>query len=298
MSTTFRVFSDLHLEGNPAAAQQVVRMCEDKPKDVVILAGDICTYSEPKCLRMLEKLVHSHEHIVYVIGNHEYYGFMEERWKGESAKPVSDVVDLHRETADEIGFVMLEQESYLAEDHVPTPVLIHGCTMWSPVSGLGFACMRDRLYLSKPTIHEMHAKSLTFLDDAVLKARGIPQVICTHHMPSYSLVDQMYREQDNSGFASEQEKRMRGYKEKGVGHWVYGHTHARRESVVSGVQTHCNPLGYKGEINGEYLDMGFEVGRTQILSHPHTLTPPTHHIQPTPPPSNVALLLPCREGQD
>jgi predicted phosphodiesterase len=66
-------------------------------------------------------------------------------------------------------------------------------------------------------------------------------------MPSYQLIDKKYYDDNyNMWFASHMDNIIKENEGKLLG-WFYGHTHQPNDSIINGVITLCNPVGYKGE---------------------------------------------------
>lgn len=241
-----RFLSDLHLEFGLSP----LSVYESLPKvKYLVLAGDITTYSTRDRMRhVVDALGPTTEHIVYILGNHEYY---------DSADHTS-VVPAYRKLCAELGIRFLENEAWYADDYT-----FYGSTMWTNPSPYAFSNMNDRrCFPSLKTIADMHKASKGMQQTFIAAyANPNPLVIINHHLPCFSLIDPMYAryKQLNSGFASDLNELM----VPPVKCWAYGHTHTPRTTELSnGIQLICNPHGYPKE-RSDYMDITWTAYTTE-----------------------------------
>src|SRR5437899_2883771 len=95
----FQLFSDLHRD---VAAPKPVRIVSDI--DAVVVAGDVCEGAE-KAFSFVRSLVPSSVPVVFVLGNHEFYGrFLPlELEKARSVAPQHHITLLERNVAEIAG---------------------------------------------------------------------------------------------------------------------------------------------------------------------------------------------------
>ncbi len=224
------LLSDLHLEFRPY----------DEPApaaDVVVLAGDITPG-----VRGLEwaRTRWPATPVVYVAGNHEYYG---------DALP--RLTDRLRWQAGERGIHFLEGDAVEIGG-----VRFLGCTLWSDFEVTGdpvvaaataAAVMADyRKIRVSPEYRRvrpddtaaLHARSRRWLEEEIAAGRAVGAVVVSHHAPSLRSVPPQYRTDPvSAAFASDLEELV---ERSGAALWLHGHTH------------HC---------------VDYRIGRTRVLAN-------------------------------
>jgi predicted MPP superfamily phosphohydrolase len=234
-----RLFSDLHLEFGTDIISKCITICSADRMKYTILAGDITNFKKrneilPKLSIALKPYT---DHIIYVLGNHEYY---------ECGKLTSsEVRDSYKTLCESLGIHLLEN-NYLETDDC----VFYGTTMWTDQNESAFQRMNDRFssFKTNKEIVDTHKESLFLLSEFIKDYRSPkPLVVITHHMPSFTLIDKKYEcyKEIHSGFASSLDFLITDP----IKYWVYGHTHMYSNRLINGVQMICNPLGYKCEGN-------------------------------------------------
>lgn len=238
-----RIFSDLHLEfslGNLEKCIDLYKGCGSRTK-YTILAGDITNFREKEKIltKVSEELKNYTDNIIYVLGNHEHYEL--------GQKNITESMEEYRSLCKKLDITLLENESIETEDFT-----FYGATMWTDIDQNAYNAMNDqhsfRCRQDLVDIHKNSVKSLhEFLDNYSSSMNSKPLVVITHHLPSFSLIDEKYRNYSfiNSGFASSLDHLIRDP----VRYWIYGHTHTASNSEINGVRMICNPGGYPREYN-------------------------------------------------
>lgn len=229
------ILSDLHLglgELDPP----------DNDADVVILAGDI---ARPK--EAVEWALALQRPVLYVPGNHEFYGSSIEATRRE----------LRRSCAGSPVHVLDDDELILGG------LRFLGSTLWTDFMLLGAdqreiamregqRCMRD---FSRIRSDETTGAIFSPADSAVLFERhsrwlatklaqpfGGRTVVVTHHAPSPGSIHPRFAGSLlNACFISDAERLIDGAR---ACLWVHGHTHDSFDYVVNGTRVVCNPRGY------------------------------------------------------
>jgi hypothetical protein len=185
-----------------------------------------------------------HTPIVYVTGNHEFYG-------AQRAPMLAEM----RFVARKLGIHFLENDEVVIDD-----VRFLGTTLWTDFKLFGLDrvadCMIDaQLYLTdfrviqegeKGHFAPTHAldqfkDSSEWLLARLQEKRDVRKtVVVTHHLPSRRSVSKIYQDQLLSAcFASDFSHAL-----KGADLWIHGHTHDSFDYVENGCRVVCNPRGY------------------------------------------------------
>jgi len=262
------ILSDLHFEFGKWPRQVDVNTIN---ADVTILAGDIGVG-----LQGLEWALSIDRPVIYVMGNHEFYGQrpMEHHWRKAREK----VADTH--------VLLLENDAILIADpqHPGEQVRFLGATLWTDFRAIGpgkqdecmeaagrsmtdynsiFVTRRGPLMVEygMGTRHQgdrltprmtlaFHQESRDFLETE-LKHEPDPMglmpswrktVVVTHHAPSVlSLDHQKAVEHGDAAYASDLDDLV-----SRADLWVHGHTHKAVNYPVGFGRVVSNPRGYVG----------------------------------------------------
>ena len=226
------VLSDLHTEFSTYEPHSV-------DCDVVVLAGDIDNHTFG--IGWARRVWPSQE-IIYVPGNHEYYGL--ER---------TSTLQAMRDTARKLGVHLLDNDAVVIDG-----MRFLGSTLWTDFKlfgesakqeaiSTGQRCLNDfRLIgerdkvLSPERSIELHEASLAWLS-AKLKEDFIGEtVVVTHHLPSMQSVSDRYKNSILSACFASNLDALFGRSAL----WIHGHTHDSKDYVQNGTRVLCNPRGY------------------------------------------------------
>lgn len=229
-----RLLSDLHLEFAAFEPPQV-------EADVVVLAGDI--HTKARGVRWAQERFETVP-VVYVPGNHEYYGgSLGHTWcEMKRAALGSNAHVLDNEVLDVEG------------------VRFVGCTLWTDYRltaneplAMWDACKRLNDYenvldeqfrkVHPQQLQSRHARSRQFLREAVESAAGRKVVVVTHHGASALSIAPEYRD-DKSHLNASYASAMENFMGEPVVLWLHGHTHASLDYNIAGTRVVCNPRGY------------------------------------------------------
>lgn len=246
------VVSDLHLEMDGAPHKGIRPDVPDA--DVAVVAGDMLTRGPENALEWLAHNVADRMPVVFVAGNHEFYGC---RYGFDEG--------LRRARGMRLPGVHFLDDDVLVLDGVR----FLGATLWtdfeldgsSPrdvawammnVGGLlnDFAgAIRDfnerSGHFSTARAKTLHERSRTFLSEALAQPFDGPTVVVTHHAPHRGSLHERFRDSTlNPGFVSD----LEGLILRGAPNlWVHGHVHDTHDYVVGRTRVLCNPRGYGGE---------------------------------------------------
>ncbi len=241
------LLSDLHNEFDPFFPEPL-------DCDVVILAGDIDLKA-----RGVEWAKQAFSvPVLYVPGNHEFYG-----------GHLTRTLEALRAAGDEHVQVLDRDEVILAG------VRFLGATMWTDFAATGnphISAFSAQNALAD--FRQIRAENYRRIRPADLVAKAVqakdwlrmklsepfdgPTVVITHHAPTLrSLQDNPHAGTDlDAAFANRWEDLMGGDK---VALWVHGHSHTAVDYDVAGTRVVSNPRGYPGEEAGFRSDWVIEV---------------------------------------
>jgi len=242
-----RLLSDLHTEFR--LPYKTHPMSEYLGEDVLVLAGDIASGSTNtvNVIRHFKDL--GFPHIVYVPGNHEYYG--------------TDFDDFNHK--------MMQKCAQLDGVHFLNPgsveidgVLFVGATLWTnfgdnPFSqsaakrGINdFRVIRAGQHNFTPQMAvDWHLKDKQFIKMMIeqFRQQGKKIVVVTHFMPSYECVQPKWKQNPGTDtlnwyFSAQCDDLLQM---EGIKYWINGHTHDAYDMELHGTRIVCNPLGYPNE---------------------------------------------------
>ena len=216
--------------------------------DILILAGD--THRSPGDSRkaMLELREQTELPIVYVCGNHEFYGKTFPNGYKRYKKLLSQVPDLY----------VLEKDIVIIKG-----VRILGTTLWSDLSNpIDELCaqlsMNDYNFIQNP---EHNTKKITpkdtttafkenkdWLISVLEKGFKGPTIVVTHHIPTFQVVDFKFRNDPvTPAYASNLDDILVTF---APDVWIYGHSHSGLSMRIAQTEVITNPIGYPHEGGG------------------------------------------------
>ncbi len=241
------VLSDLHTEFSDFEPP-------DTDADVVVLAGDIGVGAGgiDWAARQFPDAP-----VVYVPGNHEFYGH--------------DVRDTDLLTAAETANIHVLSDDALEIDDVR----FLGSTLWTDFKFYGegeawyarqqakaliedFGSIRNgnRTFTPEDSV-DLHRVSVIWLVNELEKGFDGPTVVVTHHLPAALSISSKYRNHPlNPAFASRLEGIIEKYQPE---LWVHGHTHVPCDYEIFRTRVVCNPRGYPSESSSEGFSPGLVV---------------------------------------
>ncbi|MDW7745878.1 metallophosphoesterase [Halomonas sp.] len=236
-----RLLSDLHLEHFDSPPE-----LPEASADAVILAGDIHAG--------LQGLGWAAERfagtpILYVPGNHEFYG--------------TGMPELRRELAAEaarLGIHLLDNRSLTLDG-----VRFHGTTLWtdfalyagqsehdwSLTEARALALMPDFRIIEQPEgavftpaeSRRLHAEALAWLDAELARPFSGPRVVISHHAPLAECIPGRYRGDALSPAFASHLPQLMGRMDL----WLHGHVHEPVDLASGGTRVIANPGGYPDE---------------------------------------------------
>ncbi len=248
-----KVLSDLHMEfwRKEYVLPSLYRSQDDT---VLVIAGDLHVGRET--MAALGNLKDYYRAIVYVPGNHEYYGHDLEILSQEFSNINRDRIYILKP-----GSVTIENIHFI------------GATLWTDLAKGNIAAMdtaRDNMSdfylitsrgkrLSTLRYRELHKNDLEYLESTLPSYSRDRTIVVTHHMPSYRCIHENYAGNPlNPAFASDLDWLIKKYKPI---MWVHGHTHSSLGFTIGETKIICNPFGYwENGLNPEFeSSMVFDV---------------------------------------
>ena len=236
------IFSDLHTDRDPYELPSVAA-------DAAVIAGDVT--AGPEALAWLKARFPSLP-VIYVLGNHEYYGHtlptLRKEFEEQTQGTNIHVLEHRRVTLGDVVFL--------------------GCTLWTdfelygrPVDPMREAGRRMNDFrliryfdeadgeryaapLEPLDTHFLNKASVAWLRKEFASLKGQKTVIVTHHAPSRRSVAERFQGNPlNPAFASGLDDLV---EESGAALWVHGHVHDRFDFHLGKTRVLCNPRGYVG----------------------------------------------------
>lgn len=248
-----RIASDIHtefmhydIERIEELSKEILPVMDDEINTALILAGDIGSNHKIDILvRFLEVVCPRFDTVLYMPGNHEYYGGQLEKTDELISRLTKHIPNL---------LFGNDARQYKGR-------WIHCYTLWTdfndgnPMSmQSAYDCMHDyrvcknkdgKTLMPQDTL-KVHRRQLAILKETISEG----DIVVTHHLPSFQSVDTRYRSSAlNPAYASNLEKFIL-LKKPAL--WIHGHTHASNDYHIGATRVVCNPRGYVHEINPKY----------------------------------------------
>lgn len=256
------VLSDIHLEHQKYSP----KLKNESNSEVLIIPGDLLiaedlkrfplknTREETKSHRQqnssvyeefLDNVSEEFEHIIYVPGNHEFYG-------GEYSD-VLNVLSKIQNVYDNIHFL---HDDWIVIDGVK----FIGSTLWTDMNNKNpltlytadqrmndHRCIRLKdgnkyTRMSSKKTAMIHDMSVKYISEHLKEDK--PTVVVTHHAPSWQSVSPRFATSElNGAYVSDLEYMMKDH----LKFWIHGHIHHMNDYLIGNTRIICNPNGYPGE---------------------------------------------------
>jgi predicted phosphodiesterase len=235
-----QIASDLHLDLLPKIEGAEPSLIEQTDADVLVLAGDI--HDGYQGIRRFSNWKSGQE-IIYVAGNHEYYGHVYMAKQGQM-----------QVCAEQAGVHFLERTEIVIKG-----VRFLGATLWTDyrlfepqyAQLLAMYEARERLNdhrrirLDNGTFLPLdafviHGTTRIWLKEKLKEPFKGKTVVVTHHAPHPNSVHQKYKDDLlSAAFASDVSELLQG-----VDLWIHGHVHDSFDYQVGRCRVVANPAGY------------------------------------------------------
>ena len=229
-----RYLSDIHLELlDSAKIQEYINAIKPNGEDVCVLAGDI---GQPNDLFM-NHISQNFPKTFIIAGNHEHYN------TGRTIEETTEFLANYYQKYPNISFLNNSIEYYNGYCFV-------GTTLWSHITMPDYVindvyAIRNFSFIK---CNQLNRESIGFLEETSKRHENL--IVITHHMPSFTLIDPIYKTPPfqlyNQWFACNLDKFIEANKDR-LKCWIYGHTHKPSNKLIHGIPFVCNPIGYLGE---------------------------------------------------
>ncbi len=269
------IASDVHLEFGD------LDIVNNNNADVLILSGDICVaadldmrdrrqtemgfarYRSERFHDFFERCAANFPHVIYVMGNHEYYHSDFATALGEMRRKLAHLSNLY----------ILEREVKVIDD-----VTFIGGTLWTDMNNMDSLTLyhmrtmmndfrviqnsgtpvnfRDQdgkfhtrvgRFMPEDAVTE-HVKMKQYIEvvTAMLGKNPNKYVVVGHHAPSRRSTHEMYAHDTimNGGYSSDLDEFIMDHPE--IKLWTHGHTHHVFDYMIGETRVVCNPRGYHG----------------------------------------------------
>lgn len=247
-----RLLSDLHFEFHKDGGRAFVNSLNFDGVDVLVLAGDIDAVTIDLSLGLFAKAFTGP--VLFVAGNHEFYGFDRERTLArihDAALNHSNLCFLDHEIVTIKGCRFLGTPLWFSfSEH--SSDMQQGWSDFRAIQGFG------------SWFHSENRKAVRFLQQELQPG----DVVVTHYLPSHRCVHPKYKNNPyNCFFVSPCDELIESRK---PALWMHGHTHESidfewnyqtlgAEGMESSTRIVCNPFGYLGQEENERFDPNFTV---------------------------------------
>lgn len=253
MNMKIRINSDIHAEFYKTTPYtSLIAVGEDEASTTLVLAGDIALAGKGEKLNikykeLLDSLVLRFKYVVFVTGNHEYYGSCIDKVDGWFQEYDEDNINFH----------FLNGSSVKLDG-----VMFVGGTLWTDFGEFNPLYMQDAMLfmsdyrlitvkqrkLKATDTYKIHKKHLTAIE-SVLHSDEERVVVVTHMLPSFECIDDCYKTSDNWSINYAFASHLDDLISKGKPDlWIYGHTHSSGNFNIGDTRMIANPNGYPDPI--------------------------------------------------
>lgn len=243
----FRYLSDLHLEFmKPNKIEKFIQKIPHDIDEICILAGDIGNPYKHNYNVFMKFINENFKKSFVIAGNHEYYN------KSKTLEETTVYLKEYFTKFDNIHF--LDNEYVYYENYC-----FIGTTLWSNITNPVVYEINDTREIPQfdyILYNQLHTKSVEFLTNTLRNNENC--VVITHHVPSYSLIDDKYKTPEmvkyNQWFYCDMTNVIELYRNK-IQCWIYGHTHTPSQTTINEIPFLCNPIGYPNENHNLYFQL-------------------------------------------
>lgn len=232
--THFEFYEDLELYKNNDNA------------DVLVIAGDL-NVGYQNCWSNLKRFADTHARVIYVPGNHEYYG-----------TSINEFDDYIKRFSRDTNIHFLNPGTQMIDD-----VTFIGAALWTNFSNNQFSKMhcskaindfRRIRGFNTDTCTKLNTEHTKFLKEAYLLPGK--KVFVTHFLPDKHCIAEQYRGDTtlNDYFANDLGDWIQ---DLSCSTWLFGHSHTKTTTQIGQTRVFAHPYGYN--YNKDYKIEIFEI---------------------------------------
>jgi hypothetical protein len=216
-------------------------------------------------IRFFKEECAKYRHVIYVMGNHEHYGFRYDKTYSQLLLNLPDNVRLLEKESTEIDGILFVGATLWTDCNKGDPI-----TMMQLRSSMNDYRVVQNYYKDKGQYFKLipeftyneHRQTLKYFESVLQQNPDRPVVVVTHHSPSKQSIKPKYQTDYhmNGGYSSDLEKFILDHPQIKV--WTHGHTHDTFDYMVGQCRVICNPRGYVGyEERAQEFDptVGFDI---------------------------------------
>jgi predicted phosphohydrolase len=244
-----QLLSDIHTEFYPyTSPMDMLNSLEFEPDlDFLLLPGDTIVPSRQslsECKDVLDFLSTKARHVLFTVGNHEYYGSSR---KENVEAIIQEILPSN--------FTWLDNSEITIEG-----IHFYGGVLWFPNHPMNFLFEKEMNDFSQ--IRDIH--SWVYHSNAQFRLYGkelirSETIVLSHHLPSPICTPSMYKNSTINRFFVSDETELILDKEPRL--WVFGHTHHAVDVMLGKTRLVANPYGYPQErkFMPKYKPVVFEI---------------------------------------
>ncbi len=236
-----KLLSDLHHEFQTRKEEKAQPYFQYNGEDVLVLAGDIASGSTNVMETIKRFLDAGFPEVVYVPGNHEYYGTNIKDFNIKMAAKTMQLDNVH----------FLNPSSVVIGD-----TMFIGGSLWTNFRDDAWAASVAKGNISDfRLIHdfkpadaiEMFQNHSGYIKHIYEQSKGMKKVIVTHFLPAVECISPQYRDKDRTT------SMLNKYFANNLGSWIaeledttwlFGHTHDSVDVTIGNTRCVANPFGY------------------------------------------------------
>lgn len=238
-----RLLSDLHHEFMNRETIKSQPYLEYRGEDVLVLAGDIASGSS-NVLKTL-KLFGEFPQIIYISGNHEYYGsdigYFDAQMSWKAREQGIDFLNPGSVIIDGVTFIGGNLWTNFREDSLAALSAKNMIT--------DFKLIR---YFTPEDAKNLYYRHFNYIKLAYENRTTEKVVIVTHFLPAVECISERFRGENllNNYFANDLGDWIAGLSNVT---WLFGHTHDSVKLEIGTTPLHANPSGYfRREVNSDF----------------------------------------------
>lgn len=224
-----RLLSDLHQE-----FYEDVDLYQPHGETVLVVAGDLAV-GHAACWSALKRFADQVEHVIYVPGNHEYYGTSIAAFDDYISR-FSKSTNIHflnpgSVTIEDVSFIGAALWTNFRQDSFAKLVCARQISDFRTIRGFsGDACA------------ELYSRHITYIKQAYSQLPG-KKCVVTHFLPAVETIAAQFQGPDllNYYFANDLGSYIGDLTDTV---WLFGHTHTPVDVVLGDTRIIANPYGY------------------------------------------------------